>query len=116
MWPLFAIRANMLKNMLRYYKHCSLKVLNEIYMIALFLCLNSVPFKSYWRRSEGGKRCHVDNNVVSETTFWCIALQRRRLRISYTFDVDVFKIRHATCCTPFLILRYTIVHYSQSFL
>jgi len=94
MWPLFAARANVLKATLRYLKHCSLKVMNQIYMTMLFLCLNSMPVKRYWHRSDGEKRCHVDNIVVSWTAFWCIALQKHSLRMSYTFDVDVLKTRH----------------------
>jgi len=88
-------------------------------MLVLFLCLKSMPFKRYWHRSEGDKRCHVDNNVVSVTTFWCIALQKHCLRVSYTFDVDVLKMRNlvehfftADCYTPLFILECTIADQS----
>ncbi len=58
-------------------------------MIVLFLFLNSIPFIRYLRRSAKKKRCHGDNNVALETTFWCVALRKSCLRISYTCAVEV---------------------------
>ncbi len=50
-------------------------------MIVLFLFLNSIPFIRYLRRSAEKKRCHGDNNVALETTFWCVALRKSCLRV-----------------------------------
>jgi len=67
-----------------------------------------MPFKRYWRRSEKKKGCHGDNNVVSEATFWCVALQKHRLRISYTFDVDVLRCAIG-CSTTFHCRLYVVL-------
>jgi len=76
MWSLFAVRANVLKGTLRFCKLHRFKVIDQIYIIVLFLFSNSMLFIRYLRRSEEKKRCHGDNNVALEATVWCIALQK----------------------------------------
>ena len=89
MWSLFAVRANVLKGTLRFWKLHRFKVIDQIYIIVLFLFSNSMPFIRYLRRSEEKKRCHGDNNVALEATVWCVALQKWSLCISHTCAVEV---------------------------
>jgi len=108
MWPLFALRADVLKVTLFFNKQCRIKVINHFYMIVLFLSSNSMPFIRYLRRSEEKKRCHGDNNVALVTTFWCVALRKWCLRISYTCAVSVL----STHDWVENLLQPTVVHHN----
>jgi len=115
MWPLFAVGANMLRNTVRYYKHCSLKVLNKIYMIALFLCLYSMPLKSYWRRTGWGhpettRRSRLHPVLITALTINQPASYHDTLHVNSKFCVDhrhwLITYYQQPCCPS---------HFNQSF-